>query len=139
MKIQTIQWAEALPVRHQVLWPNKPPLFCKVDGDEAATHYGAFVDGKLVSVASIYVEGNRARLRKFATLPSYQGKGIGTKIISHIVRALQEIGIEYFWCDARKNAVSFYRKFGLEQQGEEFQKSGIPYYKMEVQLTGAQP
>lgn len=135
MKIQTIQWMDALPVRHRVLWPNKPPSFCKVEGDETATHYGAYVDGELVSVASIYIEGHRARLRKFATLPSYQGKGIGTKIISHLLRELKEAGIEYFWCDARTSAVGFYQRFGLEQQGGEFEKSGIPYYKMEVKLT----
>ncbi|MFC1503443.1 GNAT family N-acetyltransferase [Pseudomonadota bacterium] len=138
MNIQSIQWKQALPVRHRVLWPNKPPSFCKVDGDETANHYGAYVDGKLVSVASIYIEGRRARLRKFATLPEYQGKGIGTKIISHIVRELEETGIAFFWCDARKSALGFYRRFGLELQGAEFEKSGIPYYKMEVQLTDHQ-
>ncbi|WP_430520069.1 hypothetical protein [Aliivibrio sp.] len=29
---------EALPIRHEVLWPTKPMLFCKVDGDETAKH-----------------------------------------------------------------------------------------------------
>jgi GNAT superfamily N-acetyltransferase len=135
MQIQTIHWREALPVRHQVLWPNKPPLFCKVDGDEIANHYGAYIDGKLVCVASIYIDKDKARLRKFATLPGYQGKGAGTQIISYIIRELRGTGITYFWCDARKSAVGFYRRFGLEQKGSEFKKSGIPYYKMEIQLT----
>ena len=135
MKIQTIHWEEALPIRHLVLWPNKPASFCKVDGDETASHYGAYIDGELVSVASIYIEGRSARLRKFATLASFQGKGIGSKIIHHLVRELKASEIDYFWCDARKSAVGFYRKFGLEKQGEEFTKSGIPYFKMEVKFT----
>lgn len=136
MKIKTIHWQQALPVRHRVLWPDKPPLFCKVDGDETANHYGAYIDGELVCVASIYIDGHHARLRKFATLPNFQGRGVGTKIISYLLQELKEAGIESFWCDARKSALGFYRRFGMEKQGAEFMKSGIPYYKMQVQLAG---
>jgi predicted GNAT family N-acyltransferase len=134
MKIEKIRWEEALPLRHLVLWPNKSPSFCKISGDESAHHYGAYVDGILVSVASIYFESRVARLRKFATLPAYQGKGIGSQIISYILNELKEAEIDSLWCDARKSAASFYQKFGLEKQGQEFDKSGVSYYKMEVQI-----
>jgi ribosomal protein S18 acetylase RimI-like enzyme len=117
------------------LWPTKPPSFCEVEGDDTAKHYGAYVDGELVSVASIYLDGSRARLRKFATLPSFQGKGIGSKVITHLVNELKESGISYLWCDARTSALGFYQRFGMEKQGEVFNKSGIPYYKMEVKFT----
>ncbi|MGC3833725.1 GNAT family N-acetyltransferase [Moritella viscosa] len=118
VNILTIQWQEALPIRHRVLWPNKQPSFCKVDGDESAIHYGAYI----------------ARLRKFATLPPFQGKGVGSLVIAHVVKELKVAGVDCFWCDARKTAVGFYRRFGLEIQGHEFNKSGIPYYKMEIKL-----
>lgn len=134
MNIKKIQWQEALPIRHKVLWPDKPASFCKIEGDETASHYGAYISGELVSVASIYIDGDSARLRKFATLPNHQGRGIGSKVISHIVSDLQKVGIERFWCDARTSAVGFYQRFGLDQQGEAFFKSGIPYVKMEVKL-----
>jgi predicted GNAT family N-acyltransferase len=134
MKIQTIQWQEALPVRHKVLWPTKTELFCKVDGDENAIHYGAYLEGKLVCVASVYMEGRVARLRKFATLVEFQGGGIGSKLIAHILNELEKIEIELFWCDARASAVGFYKRFGMEIQGGEFDKSGISYFKMEVCL-----
>ncbi|WP_211675856.1 GNAT family N-acetyltransferase [Moritella sp. 5] len=134
VNILTIQWQEALPIRHRVLWPNKQPSFCKVDGDESAIHYGAYIDGELICVASIYIEGRTARLRKFATLPPFQGKGVGSLVIAHVVKELKVAGVDCFWCDARKTAVGFYRRFGLEIQGHEFNKSGIPYYKMEIKL-----
>ncbi len=134
MNIRTIQWQDTLPVRHKVLWPNKSRMFCKVDGDETANHYGICIDEQLVSVASIYIEGNRARLRKFATLVEFQGKGLGTKLISYIIIELRNIGIEVFWCDARTTAISFYRKFSMAQAGDEFNKSGVLYVKMVVQL-----
>ncbi|SFB90008.1 GNAT family N-acetyltransferase [Pseudoalteromonas denitrificans] len=134
MKIRTIQWDETLPVRHTVLWPNKPASFCKVEGDEKANHYGVYLNNKLVSVASVYINGCIARLRKFATLMEFQGKGLGTKLIAYILDEMKITGIKCFWCDARKTAVGFYKKFGMEQQGTEFYKSGIPYFKMELQL-----
>ena len=134
MKIRAIKWEETLAVRHKVLWPNKPESFCQVDGDELANHYGVYIEEKLVSVASIYIEDKVARLRKFATLIEFQNAGLGTKLITHIINALKSAGIEYFWCDARTTAVGFYQKFNMVQQGGEFTKSGVLYIKMKVKL-----
>ena len=135
LKIEKIEWQEALPVRHLVLWPSKPASFCKIEGDETASHYGAYVADELVCVASIYIDGGSARLRKFATLSECQGKGIGSRVITHILEELQTVGVEHFWCDARTSAVGFYQRFGLSQQGEEFLKSGVPYFKMSLNLS----
>jgi GNAT superfamily N-acetyltransferase len=135
MQIKTIHWQETLPIRHQVLWRSKPVEFCKVEGDEVASHYGAYIGETLACVASIYIDGSTARLRKFATLEHFQGKGIGSKIFLHILRELAESGINYFWCDARKSALSFYQKFGLEKQDGEFEKSGVLYCKMALVIN----
>lgn len=132
MDIRKVTTAEVLPIRHLVLWPDKSPSFCEVEGDSSAIHYGAFVDGKLVCVASVYINGHEARLRKFATLHEYQGQGIGSKVIEQVVRELKLASATYFWCDARTSALSFYQKFGLCAEGEEFQKSGVSYFKMSV-------
>lgn len=134
MIIQNLQWQDVLPIRHKVLWPNEPASFCKVDGDETANHYGVYLENKLVSVASVYINGNTARLRKFATLVECQGGGLGTKLIVHIIKSLKNRGIKIFWCDARKTATGFYQKFNMVQQGGEFDKSGVLYVKMQVQL-----
>ncbi|MGK0442600.1 MAG: ribosomal protein S18 acetylase RimI-like enzyme [Pseudohongiellaceae bacterium] len=134
MDIRTIRWDEALPIRHEVLWPNKPLLFCKVDGDETAMHYGVYLNETLVSIASVYLEEDVARLRKFATLVKFQRHGIGSILIAHIVSELEQIGVETFWCNARTTAVGFYKKLGMKMQGAEFNKSGIPYFKMEARL-----
>lgn len=108
--------------------------FCKVDGDEAATHYGYFIDDKLVCVASIFIDGTSARLRKFATLPEYQGQGIGTQVIQQALKDLETKAVNHFWCDARESAAGFYEKFGMRPQGERFYKGDIPYFKMGVDL-----
>lgn len=142
MEIRELNWQQALPIRHKVLWPDKEPLFCKVEGDEEAQHYGVYIDNKLVCVASIYIESctgksalKSARLRKFATLVEFQGKGIGTNLIKHIIDELKKSAVQLFWCDARKSALSFYRKFAMQSAGQEFIKSGVVYQIMQLQLT----
>jgi predicted GNAT family N-acyltransferase len=75
-----------------------------------------------------------AKLRKFATLKEFQGLGAGTQLISHIVDEITQVDVKTFWCDARSTAVGFYKKFGMEVQGEKFVRSGVSYYKMELSL-----
>lgn len=128
MTIKKINAEEALDIRHRVLWPNKPTSFCKLDDDPKGIHYGLFVDKKLISVASIFTSGESARLRKFATLNEYQGRGYGSKLLSHI---LNDIIVDRFWCDARLTASKFYTRFGMKQMGDVFYKSHVEYIVME--------
>ncbi len=141
-QIKQITWQQTIPIRHQVLWPNKPPEFCHIEGDNDGWHFGYYIDHQLVGVASIYPSTSdlintptrSARLRKFATLASLQGQGIGTKLLEHIILLLKARGITHFWCDARETATGFYERFGMRREGERFFKSTQPYFKMSVEL-----
>ena len=134
MEIQRISWEKTIPLRHRILWPNKPPAFCQLEGDQDALHFGAFVDNQLVCVASVFLKKNKARLRKFATDDHYQNQGIGSKVLLHIIKYLKDLNTEYFWCDARETALSFYMRFDMYKSSERFYKSGVPYFKMEIAL-----
>lgn len=134
-EIRTIPWQETIPIRHQVLWPNESPAFCMLADDDQGWHFGYYLNGRLVSVASIYFDVDRARLRKFATLPALQGRGIGTELLSHVLKALKEKAVTYLWCDARESAIGFYQRLGLQQEGARFHKSGVAYSKMSVRLN----
>ncbi|MGI0117481.1 GNAT family N-acetyltransferase [Zooshikella sp. RANM57] len=134
MNITQISAEDALPIRHQVLWPDKPIAFCCVDEDEAGIHFGVYLGQQLVSVTSIYIDGTQARLRKFATLNDYQGQGIGTALIKHVLAYLARCKIQYLWCDARESACLFYERLGFEVFGERFFKSNVPYFKMSINL-----
>jgi len=134
MEIKSISWKETIPLRHQVLWPNKPPEFCKVDGDEEGLHFGAFINNELVCVASIYLTAEKARLRKFATDVRFQNQGVGSKMLNFILLDLKKTPATFFWCDARESAVGFYKRFKMYQCGERFYKSDVAYFKMEVAL-----
>ncbi|PKF63004.1 GNAT family N-acetyltransferase [Psychromonas sp. psych-6C06] len=134
MDIKTITWQETMPLRHQVLWPNKPLEFCKIDDDELGLHFGAFIDDKLICVASVYLHDKCARLRKFATDPHFQHQGIGSKILAFIIDFLKTTDTSTFWCDARESALGFYARFGMQQCSERFYKSEVPYLKLSLAL-----
>lgn len=134
MDIRAISWEQTIPLRHEVLWPSKPPEYCHVEGDEDGLHFGAFVNEVLVSVASVYLNQDKARLRKFATDARYQNQGIGTKMLMHIIQSIKGSQADYFWCDARETALDFYKRFGMCPRSERFYKADVAYYKMEVAL-----
>jgi len=135
--IRQIGWRETIPVRHRVLWPNKHETFCHVAEDEMGIHFGAFVNDILVCVASIYIDGNRARLRKYATEFKFQGLGIGSAVLNNVITYLITLNIDYFWCDARESAFSFYQRFGMTKEGVRFYKAEVPYFKMAMNISPA--
>jgi len=130
MNIISLHWQQTIPIRHQVLWPDHPPHFCYVEGDETARHFGVEKEGTLISVASLFRQENKAQLRKFATLPRYQGQGIGSRLLKHVMTAAQEDSTSYFWCRARITAVPFYGRFGLVPDGQQFERAGVTFIHM---------
>jgi len=133
--IREISWEETIPVRHRVLWPDKPTQFCHVGYDNDGWHFGFYLDQELVSVASVYPNNDSARLRKMATLEEVQGQGIGTELLEHIITTIRNKGIRHFWCDARETVTEFYERFGMQSEGKRFYKSNVPYFKMSIVFT----
>lgn len=134
MHVIQINWQDTISIRHQVLWPNKAPEFCMVEGDDQALHFAVMNNKEVVCVASLYIDNKSARLRKFATLNLFQGKGIGSCMLNHLIKNLKQQGINYLWFDARESAMAFYKRFGFNSSGELFYKSGVAYYKMDQHL-----
>ena len=129
--IRPVSPAETYPLRHQVLWPNKPQAFCQLPDDATGQHFGAFVAQELVSVISLFLEpAGEARFRKFATHPAWQGRGIGTALLTHVLATAQAQGAPAIWCDARQNTLPFYQRFGLQPGGEVFYKDEFSYLRL---------
>lgn len=131
MDIRVITADETLALRHKVLWPHMDREFCRVEGDEEALHYGVYRDNELICTASFFTEGKSVRLRKFATDPAFQGRGIGSFLIRYVLDILKNQGITHFWCDARLFASGFYSRFGMIPKGEAFYKKDVKYIVME--------
>jgi len=133
--IRAITTAETYPLRHQVLWPHQSLEFIKVPEDEAGFHFGYFVDNELVSVISFFIDGQKiGRFRKFATHLHFQRKGIGSQLLRYVFEKAVELGVVQIWCDARIDALLFYERYGMKQEGAIFFKQEIAYVKMYWEL-----
>ncbi|MVN75299.1 GNAT family N-acetyltransferase [Hymenobacter sp. HMF4947] len=131
VSIQPIAAAQTYALRHAVLWPDQPLSYVQLPEDAAGQHFGAFAAGALVAVISLFVGADgEARFRKFATEPSWQGRGVGTALLRHIIAVAQAQGAHALWCDARQNALPFYQRFGLQAEGDVFYKGDIPYLRL---------
>jgi GNAT superfamily N-acetyltransferase len=131
MKIKVIDAQQTFQIRHEVMWPNAPLDYVKLDDDAKGLHYGAYVDGKLVSVVSLFINGAEAQFRKFATLHAYQGKGLGTALLKFVIKEAEGRGAMRIWCNARADKTDFYKKFGLVKTQSTFTKKGQDYVIME--------
>ncbi|ACT96468.1 GNAT family N-acetyltransferase [Dyadobacter fermentans] len=134
IEIQKVTAGDLIDIRHSVLWPDKPREFVKVPEDDSGIHFGLYFSGELVSVISLFADGQDIRFRKFATLPDFQGKGLGSKLLQHAISYAKAQGYKRMWCDARTDALRFYERFGFQKFSEPFLKEHISYYKIERML-----
>ena len=144
--VRRVPAAVVWPIRHQVMWPEKPPEYSHVIGDEdprVSQHFGLYVDGdRLVSVCSLFFDDAEcAQFRKFATLDAEQRRGHGSHLLQHVLAAAREAGARSICCNARIEQAPFYAKFGLVERsgnGTAFEKGGRQYIIMEMPLEHAQ-
>lgn len=133
-RVETLGGAEVLPVRQAVLWPDKPMDFSRLTDDSEGFHFGLRDTGRVVSVASLFLDDGRARLRKFATLQDWRSKGLGRLLLAHCLAFARRAGCHAFWCDARVDAMAFYQRHGLRADGPEFMREGHRFVRMSCDL-----
>jgi GNAT superfamily N-acetyltransferase len=129
MEVLRIKAIDTYPTRHKMLRPNGTIEDCMFqgDGDELTFHLGAFVEKKLVSVASFYFEKHPSfpeeyqyRLRGMATLPEFQGQGLSSALLKTAFPVIKQNQCKLLWCNAREKAMGFYSKVGFHPTGEIF-------------------
>ncbi|WP_371372680.1 GNAT family N-acetyltransferase [Sporomusa aerivorans] len=136
MEIKMINAADTWELRQKILRPDKPLQYIQLPDDAAGTHYGLYEGDRLLAVISTFMDRGEIQFRKFATVQDKQGQGYGTKLLRHVMAAAQMSGATAIWCNARKDKVSFYEKFGLETTPVENERDGIKYIIMRKQLVG---
>ncbi|MFP5318455.1 MAG: GNAT family N-acetyltransferase [Acidimicrobiia bacterium] len=133
LAVRAIPAAATVPLRAEVLRPGQPreALVYPGDDDPATVHFGGFVGERVVGIASLYAEdrvdgpGGGWRLRGMATAPSARGRGAGAALLAAAVDHAARGGGSEVWCNARIEAVGFYRRAGFEVVSEEFDIAGI--------------
>lgn len=144
MDLRIITAAETRPLRQRILRPHQRPEELVYPGEDLddTRHFGAYVDGALVGVASIYrdppqnsADRDAFRLRGMATAPEVRGLGYGAELLEACVQHARARGGRYVWCNARTTAAGFYRKLSFVQVGGEFELPQIgPHVVMRREL-----
>ena len=135
MRITAIKVSDTWEIRHKVMWPDQPFEFVQLEDDNFGLHFGVFDQDKLVSIVSCFIADDEMQFRKLATLENYQGKGIASLLLNHILKLAKDKGLRKVWCNARTNKKSFYEKFGMTDIGKTFVKSGQEFSIMEILLS----
>jgi ribosomal protein S18 acetylase RimI-like enzyme len=143
-KIKEIRADQTRPLRQIVLRPNQKAEDLVYPGDDSIDcyHAGVFIDEQLVSIATVYPEAkkdepseNAWRLRGMATLPEFQGKGLGQLLLENCMEHIRSKGGKTLWCNARIKALEFYRRLGFRTIGDTFDIPDIGlHYVMERDL-----
>lgn len=132
MEIKEIEASDTWPLRHKVMWPNKPLDFVVLPNDEEGLHFGLFEKEMLVSVVSLFINGKEGQFRKFATDNYFQGRGYGTKLLNHLICDAKKLNIKSLKCNARVTAIEFYQRFGMKATSDIIRKNGKDYVMMEL-------
>lgn len=131
MEIKEIPFETTWDLRHRVMWPDKPIEYVMLPEDKNGLHYGLFKNQQLIAIVSVFIKDKDAQFRKFATLDSEQGRGYGTKLLSHLFQELTKMEITRIWCNARTDKTSFYDRFGMTKTDRIYEKGGINFVIME--------
>lgn len=144
MEVKRISAKDTYRIRQLMLRPGGTQKDCefKSDFDDITFHLGAFVDNKLVSVASFYFEKHphidgpyHFRLRGMATIPEYQRQGLSLSLLKTAFPFIKQNLCSILWCNARVSAIGFYEKVGFIKHGEIFEIADIgPHQLMSISI-----
>lgn len=131
MDIRLVPKETVWQLRQEVMWPDRELDYVKLEDDDTAAHYGLYEGERLLSVVSLFVKGQEAQFRKFATAASEQGKGYGSYLLNYMLGEAERAGVHRIFCNARSHKAAFYQKFGLTVTDMTFTKGGKEYIIME--------
>ena len=129
MNVRQISANDTYHIRGQMLRPGRDLSECVFKGDESdqTLHLGAFVEKKLVSIASFYFNQsqsfeapNQFQLRGMATLPEFQNQGLSRELLKFGFPLIKRNFCDLVWCNARISAVGFYETVGFKTIGDTF-------------------
>ena len=129
MRVRQISPSDTYLIRQQVLRPGRDIATCYFSDDdkEQTLHLGAFIDKKLVRVASFFFRPSPSfeslgqyQLRGMATLPEFRGQGYSSELLKFGFPLIKRNFCDLVWCNARLNAIDFYQKVGFEPIGDTF-------------------
>lgn len=132
MIITEADYNDTLKLRQAVMYPDKDIDFVKLANDHLGLHIGILEKDQLIAAMSLFIENRSVQFRKLATLPNMQRKGYATILMQWLIDYANDMKLDKLWCNARKETVGFYKKFGYKETENTFTENGHEYVVMEL-------
>jgi len=101
--------------------------------DGEATHYILYYNGTAVGTARWRQTPKGIKLERFALLPKFRNKGIGSKLLEKVMADVSTTG-QTIYLHAQEKAVTYYQRVGFKTEGDAFIEAGIRHYKMVLEV-----
>lgn len=121
---------QALEIRKKVfIEEQKVARDLEVENEEEATYYLLLIGEKPVGTGRWRKTSAGIKLERFAVLPEYRNRSLGTMILRQVLEDLKsESGKIYL--HSQLKAVPYYERQGFVKQGEKFEEANILHYTM---------
>jgi len=133
IKINIVDWHDSKDalqaIRKSVFIDEQQvPKDLEWDGrDSECTQFLASHDSAPVATARLTPEGQIGRM---AVLRDFRGKGIGSRLLTAVLKQAKHAGYEQVFLHAQVNVIDFYRRHGFIAEGEVFIDAGIEHRSM---------
>ena len=136
ISIKKISASQIQKARKIQLYSNLNSKHSKYDEDllKSTIHLGLFIDGLLISGLTLIEKKKKNNLESFQirgmfTKKKFMNNSYGSRLLNYAVNLIFKEYSVFLWCNARKNAISFYKKNGFSEQGDFFLKEEIGLHK----------
>ena len=104
----------------------------EVDGrDPDSRHFLLRIDGREVGTARTReIAPGAVKIERVAIRAALRGFGLGSRLMLHVLRSLDEDGAATAVLHAQAHSEAFYRALGFAAEGEPFDEAGIPHIRM---------
>lgn len=137
IKVVTNQedYEKALEIRRRVFVEEQgvPISEDQDEYDPSATHYLAYYDGKICGTCRTRNTPIGQKIERNCVLPEFRNKGIGKKLIEHVI---QQLDPSYpIYLHAQIGVQLFYEMLNFVPEGEIFYEANIPHILMKYKRS----
>lgn len=124
------KYQQSLAIREQVfIAEQKVSRALEVENEAEATYFLLSVDGRPAGTARWRKTAEGIKLERFAVLPEYRNKNLGTVLLQFVLKSLEGNPAKMY-LHSQLKAVNYYQRQGFFKVGDEFVEADIRHVKM---------
>jgi len=115
-----------------VIEQNVPEEIEYDEFEAESLHYLLMVDDIAVATCRWRHTLNGIKLERFAVLPEYRGKGLGERLVRHLLNEVLPEG-KLVYLHAQEQVIGFYGRLGFKTYGDVFIEADIRHFLMKYE------